>query len=142
LHFDLFFVFFLSFSFFFFLKKFSFFFKKKTAFSTLHRHVGRAVVDEILPPLLKELNSEDSEVATKALEVTFKKQRKRRKKEKNRKKFFFEKKGLKAMTSVKSVVVFPILIEHLLHPITPSNAKGLFLFLFFFFFPFLPFLSI
>jgi len=70
------------------------------AFNALHKHVGRSAVDEILPPLLRQLNSEEEELADQALE------------------------GLKMITAAKSVVVFPILIEHLLHPISPQNAKG------------------
>jgi len=71
------------------------------AFNALHKHVGRAAVDEILPPLLRELNSEDPDTAEQALE------------------------GLKMITAAKSVIVFPILVEHLLHPISPQNAKAL-----------------
>jgi len=71
------------------------------AFNSLHRLVGRSALDEILPPLLSDLNNSDTAKAELALE------------------------GLKTITAVKSAVVFPILIEHLLHPLTSSNAKAL-----------------
>lgn len=71
------------------------------AFNLLYGHVGRPAVDGVLPLMLSNLNSEYPEVAASALE------------------------GLQQITYVRPTVVFPVLIEQLLSPLTPSNARAL-----------------
>jgi len=71
------------------------------AFATLYKHVGRTALDEILPALLANLGSTDDDVVTAALE------------------------GLQLITAARSDVVFPMLIDQLLHPITSANARAL-----------------
>ncbi|KAJ3329947.1 translational activator of GCN4 [Blyttiomyces sp. JEL0837] len=73
------------------------------AFDMLHQHLGNKAIDEVLPSLLNELKSGgDSHNSGYALEA------------------------LKEIMSVRSNVVFPVLIPTLLHvPISSFNARAL-----------------
>jgi HEAT repeat protein len=72
------------------------------AFDALHHHLGPKAIDEVLPSLLNELKAGGSGESNYALEA------------------------LKEIMSVRSNVVFPVLIPTLLHkPITAFNARAL-----------------
>ncbi|KAJ3234763.1 translational activator of GCN4 [Chytriomyces hyalinus] len=72
------------------------------AFDMLHQHMGSKAIDEVLPSLLNELKSGGSASGAYALEA------------------------LKEIMSVRSNVVFPVLIPTLLTtPITAFNARAL-----------------
>ena len=103
------------------------------AFDVLYKHAGRQAVDDILPGLLDDLASADETASARALEVgqtaaqggaVYGCCADLALRHANVKPAAPSRQGLRQITSVRSTIVFPILMEKLLAHMTPSKAKG------------------